>query len=637
MMLPRWWNGLSFQTKLLCAIYMLCVVPTASVGLIAYRQSADSLEKRVNEDLQVIIGQFNNTLEKQVQDFERYSMLPYSTEEIFEIIASPFSPRDQWGYRELTNQQRLIQLITAYPSVNSMIEGMLFYGTNGSIYGYRTSGDKSINPDYTPFGETWYRQALDREGGLVISGLRDEAQFNGAAFKTITIARQLIDRDFKPAAVVAVDIKPAFIQKTVRSLSFKNVHVTVAASDGYVYSSEPEITDKLLESRYSQNRQGTESGEGSKYAGGGVSKYASARSGDGGGSESANAFRLQSTVGGNHRSWNGVEKFNEYTGWTTYLLVDREELLQESAAIKKWTLLVVLFIFIGAAGVSWLLAKGLSKPIRSLMRSMSKVEMGNFESTLLLPYERKDEIGQLQFRYNRMVTHLDELVNSIEESEKQKRNAELYALRARINPHFLYNTINSIRMLALIQQSDHIARLLQSLSRLLHSNMKMVKDLVSLGDELGLLKEYTLLMELRYTNRFVVRWNVSEAALRAQVPVMLLQPLLENAIFHGPSGMERQLRIEVSAEVAEEGRMLRIVVADDGQGIDAAKLKELNDPAADGETSIGVRNVRERIRLRYGAAYGLTIDSAPGMGTKAILLLPYQPRGENGDVEHAGR
>ncbi len=627
-MLLRWWNGLSFQTKLLCAIYMLCVIPTTSVGLIAYRQSADSLEKRVNEDLQVIIGQFNNTLEKQVQDFERYSMLPYSTEEIFEIIASPFSPRDQWGYRELINQQRLIQLITTYPSVNSMIEGMLFYGTNGSIYGYRTSGDKSINPDYKPYEETWYKQAIDREGGLVISGLRDEAQFNGATFKTITIARQLIDRNFKPAAVVAVDIKPAFIQKTVRSLSFKNVHVTVAASDGYVYSSETEITEKLLEFRSSQAETGEKAG--------GVSKYAKARS-VAGSTESANAFRLQSTVGGNHRSWNGVEKFNEYTGWTTYLLVDREELLQESAAIKKLTLLVVLFIFIGAAVVSWLLAKGLSKPIRSLMRSMSKVEMGNFESTLSLPYERRDEIGQLQFRYNRMVTHLDELVNSIEESEKQKRNAELYALRARINPHFLYNTINSIRMLALIQQSDHIAKLLQSLSKLLHSNMKMVKDLVSLGDELELLKEYTLLMELRYTNRFVVRWKVSDAVLKAQVPVMLLQPLLENAIFHGPSSMERQLRIEVSAEIAEEGRTLRIVVADDGKGIDAAKVKELNDPAADGEESIGVRNVRERIRLRYGAAYGLTIDSAPGEGTRAILLLPYQPRGENADVEHAGR
>jgi len=130
---------------------------------------------------------------------------------------------------------------------------------------------------------------------------------------------------------------------------------------------------------------------------------------------------------------------------------------------------------------------------------------------------------------------------------------------------------------------------------------------------------------------------VSDAALKAQMPVMLLQPLLENAIFHGPSSMERQLRIEVSAEIADEGRTLRIVVADDGKGIDAAKVKELNDPAADGEESIGVRNVRERIRLRYGAAYGLTIDSAPGEGTKAILLLPYQPRGENADVEHAGR
>ncbi|MFC4600362.1 cache domain-containing sensor histidine kinase [Cohnella hongkongensis] len=628
-MLMRWWNGLSYQTKLLCAIYMLCVIPTASVGLIAYRQSVESLEKRVNEDLRVIIGQFNNTLVKQVEDFDRYSMLPYSTEEIFEIIASPYSPREQWGFRELSNQQRLIQLITTYPSVNSMIEGMLFYGTNGSIYGYRTSGDKSINLDYDPYEETWYKQAIERNGGLVISGLRDEAQFNGEPFKTITIARQLIDRSFRPAAVVAVDIKPSFIQKTVRSLSFKNVHVTVAASDGYVYSSDPEITERLLESLNSPER--------SPGTSGGISKYAGTRSVSRTVSESVSDLRLQTMVDGERRSWNGVAKFNDYTGWTIYLLVDREELLQESAAIKNLTILVVLFVFVGAAGLSWLLAKGLSKPIRSLIRSMSKVEMGKFESIVSLPYERKDEIGQLQSRYNRMVTHLDELVNSIEESEKQKRKAELYALRARINPHFLYNTINSIRMLALIQRSDHIARLLQSLSRLLHSNMKMVKDLVSMRDEVELLKEYTLLMELRYTNRFSVRWNVSEAALSAQVPVMLLQPLLENAIFHGPRSMEGQLRIEVSAGVVEEGRLLQIVVSDDGKGMSADKVNELNDSTVDGEESIGVRNVRERIRLRYGRSYGLTLESEPDAGTRAILRLPYQPGEENGDVAHAGR
>jgi len=622
----RWWNNLSYQTKLLCSIYLLCIISTTCVGLIAYWQSVDSLEKRVNEDLQVIIGQFNNTLEKQVQDFDRFSMLPYSTEEIFEIIASPFSPRDQWGYRELSNQQRLIQLITTYPSVNSMIEGMLFYGTNGSIYGYRTSGDKSINPDYKPYEEGWYKQAVEKEGGLVISGLRDEAQFNGKTFKTITIARQLIDREFEPAAVVAVDIKPAFIQKTVRSLSFKNVHVTVAGPDGYVYSSDEEIAEKLLESR-----------DGSGSAGGGISKYTEVNGDNSGISTASRQFRLQSTVDGVNRSWNGVSKYNEYTGWTTYLLVDRAELLEESAAIKKLTLLVVLIVFIGAALISWLLARGLSRPIRGLIRSMSKVEKGNFEAKAVLPYERKDELGQLQYRYNRMIAHLDELVTSIEESEKQKRSAELYAHRARINPHFLYNTLNSIRMLAMIQQSNHIARLLRALSKLLHSNMKMVQELVLLKHEIELLKEYTLLMELRYTNRFVVYWDIDDRALNAKVPVMLVQPLLENAIFHGPRSMEQQLRIVVKAMLTEDGRQLIITVEDDGKGIKPDKLAELNASAGEGEMSIGVRNVRDRIRLRYGLPYGLTVESEAGAWTRATLQLPYQPGEENADVEYAGR
>lgn len=642
-MILKLWNDMSYQSKLLCVLYLLCIVPTACVGWIAYNQSINSLEKRVNEDLEVIIGQFNNTLEKQVEDFERYSMLPYSTEEIFDIIATPFSPRDQWGYRELTNQQRLIQLITTYPSVNSMIEGMLFYGTNGSIYGYRTSGDKSINPEYKPYEEDWFRQAIAREGGLVISGLRDEAQFNGKTFKTITIARQLIDREFNPAAVVAVDIKPAFIQKTIRSLSFKNVHVTVAGPSGAIYSTDPAIAEELLETRDEHiyptgSPESAEAGaDGKGQTGNGVSKYTASRAVSAPPSGPSRQFRLSSKVNGESRAWNGVSRYNDYTGWTTYLLVDRKELLKESASIKKITFLVLLFVFAGAALLSWLLARGLSRPIRGLIRSMSKVEMGRFEVAAAIPYERKDELGQLHYRYNRMVAHLDELINSIEDSERKKRSAELYALRARINPHFLYNTLNSIRMLALLQQSDHIAKLLQSLSKLLHSNMKMVRDLVTLEEETELLKEYVLLMELRYTNRFTVRWSVAEAALKARIPVMLLQPLLENAIFHGPRNMEQQLRISVQAELLEDNRHLRIVVEDDGQGIDPVKVMELNTSASEGELSIGVRNVRDRIRLRYGMPYGLTIQSERGQGTKATIIMPYQHGEENEDVEPAGR
>ncbi|UUZ96547.1 histidine kinase [Paenibacillus sp. P25] len=132
--------------------------------------------------------------------------------------------------------------------------------------------------------------------------------------------------------------------------------------------------------------------------------------------------------------------------------------------------------------VSWSLARGLSKPIYRLIRSMREVEKGKFLVPLAL--EREDEIGQLESSYGRMVQRLDELVQSIEEKERQKRDAELYALRARIQPHFLYNTLNSIRMLAMLQQSTQIAKLIQSLNKPLQANMKLDRELVPLEDEI---------------------------------------------------------------------------------------------------------------------------------------------------------
>ncbi|MFD1176949.1 sensor histidine kinase [Paenibacillus puldeungensis] len=592
---------MTYQSKLLVVLCTLCILPTVLIGWLSYQKSVESLERKVVDDLQVIVGQLNNTIATQVEGFDHFSTLPYSTEEMIDIIGSSSAPTEQWDLTELGKQQRLIELITSYPSINTMIEAILFYGTDGSVYGYRINGVKSIDKSSNPREEHWFKNAIERKGGLVISGLRKENQFNGEPFETLTVARMLVNRDYEPVAVIAVDVKPEFIDKTVRSLGYKNVHVTVTGTYGFVYSNQPSKSGKLL----------------------GVAKV----------TDSADSeivpIAVDATINGMQESWRGVKKYNEYTGWTTYLMVDRKEFLQESEVIKKFSTLVVFFICIASVLLSWLLARGLAKPIKSLIRSMRGIERGQF----LLPDTpvngRKDEFGQLLLSYNRMVKYLDELVHSIGESERQKREAELNAMRARITPHFLHNTINSIRMLAMLQRSDQIAALLRSLSRLINSNMQLDRELVTLQEEIEFLKDYLQLMDLRYTGKFTIDWEMEDGVMGAHIPAMILQPLVENAIFHGCGNIDDKMRIVIGCKQVKDGSHLEIVIQDDGQGIDPELLQKINsDTEYEKTRNIGIRNVRDRVRLRFGFQYGLELDSVPGKGTTAKLIIPLIKEGE---------
>lgn len=607
------WNNLSYQSKLMLAFFLLGIIPSVVIGTMAYFKSVGTLEARVNEDLGVIAGQLNEAIQRQVEDVDRFSTFPYFTPEIFQILNQPYVPRDQWGYREIETQQQFAKLLVTYPSIFSTIQGLLFYSTKGNIYGYRVSDRSSINEAVSPVEEEWYQETLSRGGGVAISGLRVEKQFNSAPFTTITASRVLLNDDFTPAGVVAVDIRPDFMDKIVRSFQLKSMHVMVADEKGeMVYSTFTADSQQFLSAAAEQ----------------------AALSG------TARGMITVPALGDGSAAATGVYAYSEYLGWTSYLLIDREELLGDANVIRNFTIVLVVIITAAAGILSLLLARNLARPIRSLISSMRDVERGLFVTPAAPPV--KGEIGQLHLSYVTMVKRLDMLIQSIEEKERQKREAELYALRARIAPHFLYNTINSIRMLAVLQQSEGIARLLQSLNKLLHANMKLDSELVPFTAELELLRHYVRLMELRYTNRFRVEWKIGENTVRAMVPPMILQPLVENAIFHGSlhagSGL---LLIEVGAELNEEKTELRIWISDNGHGIEQETLDVLNGeavPGAIGQSgeSIGIANVRDRIRLRFGPPYTLKLESTPGDGTLAVLYLPFKPEHEQDSQTRLG-
>lgn len=587
------WGSARFQTKLFLLFLVLSGIPSLLIGITAYQKSAGMLNAKTEQDLNVILAQLNTSFERQINDFDRFSILPYFLPETFGFLSKPYIPPEKWGTIELAAQRSLVRLMSAYPSIHTSIKGLMIYGMNGTENGYLVSESSTLNENAREREADWYKKVLDRRGGFVVSGIREINQFTGPPFRAIVGSRLILDDDAQPLAVVAIYILPDFIPKIVDALELSNVQVTVQDQErNVIYTSDKKLAEQLPAIVDEDNNGAWET-----------------------------------TVAGdrNKNVYSGVYLKSKYLGWTVYMGVNKDEMLSGSRTIRSYTLAVVAITSIISAVVSWLLARGLSRPILNLIRSMREVERGNFSNPGQM--DRGDEIGQLQKSYVRMVQRLDLLIHSIEEKEGQKRKAELYALRARIQPHFLYNTLNSIRMLAILQQSSQIAKLIHSLSKLLHANMKLDAELVTLDDELRLLKDYASLMDLRYTNVFEMAWQVPDRVLSATVPPMLLQPLLENAIFHGNMGQEHKLQIEVVAALQEDERTLIISIWDNGPGFteDKMELPVLGDEETN-STHIGLRNVRDRIRLRFGEGYGLYVKRI-GDRTCVELKMPYRTMG----------
>ncbi|WP_270168276.1 sensor histidine kinase [Paenibacillus sp. SYP-B4298] len=584
------WNSLSYRTRLFLIFLLISSIPAALIGTVAYKKSADMLQSQVTEDMYVIIRQLNTAIERQINDFDRFSILPYYMPDSFEFLRKPYVPTEQWGSDELAAQKNLLRLMSAYPSINASIKGMVLYGMNGTISGYRVSGSSQMKRGSTVEDEDWYKQAVARNGGFVVSGIRSIDQFDDAPFTAVTVARMLVDEKLKPLAVMALHVSPEFIANILYRSQLEGEAVVVLDADNKpIYASDNGLASALRQ---------VEAGD----------------------TPSPWSARVASE--GGDMTYSGVSMYSSYLGWKVFLGKNREELLAGSRLIRLFTYAIVIVMAVAAALVSWLLARSLSDPVLRMIRSMREVEKGRFAPPLAL--ERSDELGQLHLSYTRMVQRLEEMVRSIEEKERQKRHAELTALRTRVQPHFLYNTLNSIRMMAILQRAPQIAGLLQSVTKLFKANMRLNHELIPLQEEMALLKDYAELMDMRYTNTFALEWEVPEELADVGVPPMLLQPLLENAIFHGSKGLERLLHIRIGARLIDHQTVV-IELADDGIGISEEALVMLEGrSSSDVSEHFGIANARERIQLRFGEEYGLAIRCVEGGGTQIVITLPCQ-------------
>lgn len=328
-------------------------------------------------------------------------------------------------------------------------------------------------------------------------------------------------------------------------------------------------------------------------------------------------------------------------GWRIVILKNKAELLQNLDNVRNM-ILRTMFVFLLSSGtiMMWVVRQ-MTKSLSDLANRMHSVQNGDLTTRFIYPYH--DEVGVLANGFNSMLDEIEVLMdkqsqsiealrqerNRVATMQKQKRKAELSALQAQINPHFLYNTLNAITWQAVSNGDEKTSTISHALGRFFRLSLSKGAEVIPVNEEIEHVRNYLLIQQIRYGDKLQYNFEVDETLLACPIIKLVLQPLVENAIYHGVKYKEGigVIRVSAQGETDDHGkRWMLFCIEDNGVGIEAQRLSVMNDELrrviSRQSEGYGIFNVNERLHLYYGGDVGLWYESEPGVGTKAFFKVP---------------
>ena len=332
-----------------------------------------------------------------------------------------------------------------------------------------------------------------------------------------------------------------------------------------------------------------------------------------------------------HESWLNLYTTLDAVDWKLVQTIGMKDVLKGFNTWWKISILCILIVAAAVFVVLYLLDKSIYQPVNYLYHDMERLKEGKKE--LILPDKiGEDEIGNLTRQFYEMVTQIEVLEEQRIRNEKQKRKLEIEALQAQINPHFLYNTINAVKMLLRMGRGEEATAALTALVDILKNTLSNSDSYVTLGQEVKLLQSYIFIQHLRY-DVFEFHMDIPEELNECRILKFMIQPFIENSFLHGFEEITRDTMITVCAR-EQEGH-LEICISDNGSGMEEAAIQQIRNSRKKerGINGIGIGNVIERIQRNYGEDYYVDIRSRRGTGTHITLVLPLLRSVENEDPD----
>ncbi|MDQ8734654.1 sensor histidine kinase [Paenibacillus sp. LHD-38] len=586
------WN--SVFVKFSAAFILVGLIPLFALSYFSVQTFTGHVERYTNDNLRQMVLYISYNLNSAFNNYNEISMLMYTGR--YDGLQDSFSDNQTRNVNELQqiNSVPIDAFLKMIMYSDRYITSTYFVRTNDSKLYYQTKENKVIIPEKLPTRE-WLSTMDDDPTGLMIYPTHEDYYIFNSQDKVITIGRNLIDtsgtltREPKIVGTLFFDVDAKIADQFLRELNLG------AKDELYVLDDKerPYFSNKELAAI--QVPISTENDGGKLIL-----------------SEEIPFIKGQLLV-----------KF------------ENEEIYKQLGTTSS-----AVYIAIGICSLvliimgTWF-SRRLAAPIRGLIKQMAKVESGNLE--IQVEVKSNDEMGRLAHGFNRMVDRLQAFINEAYVAEIKQKQTELNALKSQIRPHYLYNTLEVIRMNAVHSDADEVADMILSLSNQLKYVIDYGEDWVTIQRELGHLKDYFYIIQVRFENRFELRCDISEEVNR-EWPILKLslQPIVENAIQHGLRLKGKGI-VKISIELWEN--KLAVTVYDDGVGMDKTELDRLNamleDTAAPSK-NVGVKNVHERIKSVCGEGYGVSISSRKHVGTSVLMLFPVKEELTH-DTTYSGR
>ena len=580
----RWaqrYQKMSIQMVISLSFTTVSVVGMIFMGLSLCWRFSSATGELVAENSQRVLAQVNLNLDSYLRSMMRVSDTMY-----YRVIKSADLGRDS-----LTAPMELL-----YEDDRDSLVSIALFDLRGGLVSAVPLSTLKQPADLTQTG--WFLSALQKKENLHFSTPHVQDLFEDPDYHyqwVVSLSRyvQLTRDGATEGGVLLVDMGFAGIEQVCRNVELPN--------GGYLY-----LIDGSGELIYHPRQQLIYSGLQEE------NNQAAARYRDGTHSEEFQGQRRQVTV-----------KTVGYTGWKLVGVVPVEGgFVSDSRQIFLFGLSLLLFSIFLMAFLNFRISAHISDPIRRLEQSIKELEAGREE--VEIEEGGCYEVQRLGHSIRSMVSTMRHLMDDIIEQEGQKRRSELEVLQSQINPHFLYNTLDSVIWMTEAGRYEEAIQMVTSLARLFRISLSRGKSIIPLADELEHARHYMNIQQIRYKNKFTTQINALPGTDGLYTMKLIVQPILENAIYHGMASAEDDGLITVTAR--REGEDLVIDVADNGLGmrpeVAASLLDEDRPEIRTSGSGIGVRNVHRRIRLTFGDRYGLTIFSEPDEGTTVRIRLP---------------
>ncbi|MBU5346829.1 cache domain-containing sensor histidine kinase [Paenibacillus lautus] len=575
----------SIQSRIASSFVMLVLFTALLLIFISYRLSESAVRETAESYTSELINQVNANIQTYITGMKDISLATMNNPNVREYLASA----DELQPAELAMlKTKISEYFHSIRVSRKDIASINIFGAGGTFISDRA--DAELNPYIVLSEQPWYRQAKENKGQTVISSSHVQPVIKGEYRWVVSLSRELSGvNSSNGLGILLIDLNFKVINDMLSKLDLGNRgYVFVIDRQGrIVYHPQQQLLySNLKTERLEQVLQDKQGGFVVKE--GGASRIYSIKDTDFG--------------------WKIVGVFYENE------LVDNKKQMQLSFAIAGLLCLGVGVLF------SVVISRNLTRPIKKLQEKMMEVEKGNFD--IRVPVGHSREISGLARSFNVMVLKVKELMDQIVIEQEIKRKSELNALQAQINPHFLYNTLDSIIWMAESKKHDEVILMTSALARLFRASLSKGREMIPIATEVEHITNYLKIQQMRYQDKIRFTLDMDRELYPYLTLKVLLQPLVENAIYHGIKNKEGPGTITITGSLQDD--RIRFQVMDDGIGMDRSKVETLliSTGSQHSRNSVGIANVHQRIQLYFGAEYGLSYTSEPGAGTIVTVLIP---------------